>query len=158
MALRTHFFTRPWPFELDLGFRTDFAGQNGMIFEVCRRSCTFGANCVRAQQNTVKTIMLGYIGTFARQEKSNQNSIPKRVRSRSMHHGRSDGSTGASAGRPGDAFGCFLAALGLPGASQDRPRGGIWPSISRPKRVWTRPQNGLERPKRPKIDVSSIFG
>ena len=33
----------------------DFGGHNGSIFEVCRRSCAFGVNFVRTQQNAVKT-------------------------------------------------------------------------------------------------------
>jgi hypothetical protein len=46
---------------------------------------------------------------------------------------------GASSGRPGDAFGRLLAALGSLGASQDRPLGSFWPSTNRPERVRTRP-------------------
>jgi|OM-RGC.v1.029463298 hypothetical protein len=33
----------------------DFGGRNGSIFEVCLRSCAFGANFVQIQQNHVKT-------------------------------------------------------------------------------------------------------
>ena len=65
---------------------------------------------------------------------------------------------GASLGRPGDAFGRILAALGAPGAPQDRLWGGIWVSKSRPGRIRTRPRNGLGRPNRPKIEFSSMFG
>ena len=64
---------------------------------------------------------------------------------------------GASPGRPEDPFGRLLAALGPPGASKDRPWGGIWASISRPERVRTCPRNALRRLKRPKIDCSSIL-
>ena len=65
---------------------------------------------------------------------------------------------GASLGCPGDAFGRLLAALGSPGAPQDRLWGGIWASKSRPERVQMRPQSGLGRPKRPKNDFLSIWG
>ena len=65
---------------------------------------------------------------------------------------------GASQGRPGDAFGRLLAALGPPGMSQDQLWGGIWVSKNRPEHVRTRPRNGLGRPKRSKIDFSLIFG
>ena len=67
---------------------------------------------------------------------------------------------GASWDRPGEAFGCFPADLGLPRTSQDRPRGSIWASwtISCPERIRTRPRNGRGRPKRFKIDFSSILG
>ena len=65
---------------------------------------------------------------------------------------------GASLGCPSDAFGQLLAALGSPWAPQDRLWGGIWVSKSRPKRIRTRPCNGLGRPKRSKIDFSSIWG
>ena len=44
---------------------------------------------------------------------------------------------------PGEAFGRLLAALGSPGAPQDRLWAGIWASKSRPERVWTRLRNGL---------------
>ena len=37
----------------------DFGGHNGSIFEVCWRSCAFGANFVRTQHNAVKTGMRG---------------------------------------------------------------------------------------------------
>ena len=37
----------------------DVGGQNDSVFEVRRRSCTFGANFVRTQQNAVKTGMQG---------------------------------------------------------------------------------------------------
>ena len=60
-------------------------------------------------------------------------------------------------GGPGTLFGRLLAALGLPGASQDQPLGDICPSTSRPERVRMRPRNGLERPKRPNIEFWSIF-
>ena len=65
---------------------------------------------------------------------------------------------GASLGRPGDAFGVLLAALGAPGPPQDRLWGAIWVSKSRPERVRTRPLNGLGRPKRPTIDSLSTLG
>ena len=65
---------------------------------------------------------------------------------------------GVSLGRPGDALGRLLAALGAPGASQDRLWGGMWVSKSRPERIRPRPPNGLGRPKRSKIDLSSILG
>ena len=64
---------------------------------------------------------------------------------------------GASLGRPGDVFGRLLAALGAPVAPQDRLWGGIWVSKSHLERVRTRPSNDFGRPKRPKIDFSSIW-
>ena len=65
---------------------------------------------------------------------------------------------GASLDCPGDAFGRLLATLGAPRAPQDRLWGGIWVPKSRPKRIRTRPCNGLGRPNRSKIDFSSIWG
>ena len=65
---------------------------------------------------------------------------------------------GASLGLPGDAFGRLLAALRPPGASLDRPWGVIWVSKSRPERVRRSPQNDFGRPRRLKINFSSILG
>ena len=64
---------------------------------------------------------------------------------------------GASPERPGDAFGRLLAALGAPGMPQDQLEAGIWVSKRRPERVRMRPRKGFGRPKRPKIDFSSIL-
>ena len=138
----------------------DFGGQNGSIFEVCRRSCTFGANFVRTQQNTVKTDARGTSELPRDKTKATKNRSEGAFEAarcttgaRTTH--RED--LGASSGRPWDAFGRLLAALGSPGAPQDRLWGGIWVSKSHPERDRTRPRNGLGRPKRPKIDFSSIL-
>ena len=64
---------------------------------------------------------------------------------------------GASWDRPGLALGRLPAALGSPGASQDRSRPGFGASRARPERVPTRPRNGFGRPKPAKSDFSSIF-
>ena len=65
---------------------------------------------------------------------------------------------GMSPGRARDAFGQLLVALGTPGTFQDRLGGGIWASKSRPKRVRTRPRNGLGRPNQPEIFFFVDFG
>ena len=139
----------------------DFGGQNGSIFEVCRRSCTVGANFVRTQENTVKTGARGTSELSRDKTKATKNRSEGAFEAarcttgaRTAH--RED--LGASSGRPWDAFGRLLAALGSPGAPQDRLWGGIWASKSHPERVRTRPGNGLGHPKRPKIDFSSIWG
>ena len=64
---------------------------------------------------------------------------------------------GASLGRPGDAYGRLLVALGPPGASPDWPWGGTLASKNCPERVRTRSQNGLGRPNRPLIVFRTIF-
>ena len=139
----------------------DFGRQNASILQVFRRSCTFGANFVRIQQNTVKTDVRG----TSELPRNKTKATKKRSKgtfeaawcttgARTAHR---EG-LGASSGRPWDAFGRLLAALGSPGAPQDRLWGGIWASKSDPERVRTRPGNGLGHPKRPKIDFSSIWG
>ena len=65
---------------------------------------------------------------------------------------------GASLGRSGGVFGRLLATPGAPVAPQDRLWGGIWLSKSHLERIRTRHRNGFGRPKRPKIDFSSIWG
>ena len=53
-----------------------------------------------------------------------------------MHHGRSDSSTEASAGRPESGFGRHLDALGSPWSPRDRLWSGIGaPKLSHPERV-----------------------
>ena len=139
----------------------DFRGRNGLIFELFRRSRAFGLNFVPSQQNTVKT------GTRSTSELSRDKT--KTAKNRSA--GPSDlacratcspmsfrTGSGASQDRPGDAFGRLLAALGSPGASQDRPWSDFWTSERRPERVPTRPRRSLDRPKPPKSDFSSISG
>ena len=120
----------------------------------------FAAYFVRSQQNTVKT------GTRATSELSRDDAKSMKNRSASAFDGARcfkrgqtllRGGPGASAERSRDAFGRILAALGSPGAPQDRPLGGIWPSTSRPERVPACPRNGLERPKPPESDFSTIF-
>ena len=64
---------------------------------------------------------------------------------------------GTSLGCPGDAFGQLLAAFGSSGAPQDKLWGSILASKSRPERLRTRPRSGPKRPKRLKIDFSSIW-
>ena len=86
------------------------------------------------------------MGVFARQDKTNQKSIRRRVRSRSVLRRRSDSASGGSwsvSGVPGEAFGRLRAALGSPRAPQDWLWAGIWASKSRPEGVRTRPRNGL---------------
>ena len=138
----------------------DFRGRNGLIFELFRRSRAFGLNFVPGQQNTVKT------GTRSTSELSRDKT--KAAKNRSA--GPSDlacratcsptsfrTSSGACQDRPGDAFGGLLAALGSPGASQDRPWSDFWTSERRPERVPTRPRRSLDRPKPPKTDFPSIW-
>ena len=60
--------------------------------------------------------------------------------------------------RPGNPFGRFPGALGMPGASQDRSWDGSWATRTRHKRGLERLQNSLERPKLPAIEFSFIFG
>ena len=128
----------------------DFGRRNASIFEVCRRSRAFDANFVRTQQNIVKTDT----------RSTSELSRGKTTETKNRSDGAFDGAQctigawtahreglGASPRRPGDAFGRLLAALGPPGASQDRPWGGIWTSQSRPERVRTRPRNSRGCPK-----------
>ena len=138
----------------------DFGGRNAWIVEVFRCSRAFGPNFVRSQQNSVKT------GTRATSELSRDDAKSMKNHSASAFDGARcskrartllRGGPGASARRPGDAFGRLLAALGSPGAPQDRPLGGIWPSTSRPERVPARPRNGFERPKPSESDFSTIW-
>ena len=64
---------------------------------------------------------------------------------------------GTPKGRPRRAFRQLLAALGSPGALQERPWSGSWASRARPERVPRHPRNSFERPTLSKIDFSSIF-
>ena len=139
----------------------DFGGQNGSIFEVCQRYSTFNANFVRTQQNTVKTDARGTSVLSRNKTKATKNRSEgafEAARCSTCAQTVHREGLGTSSGRPGDAFGRLLAALGSPGASQDRLWSGIWVSKSRPEGVRTRPRNGFGRPKSPKIDFSSIWG
>ncbi len=130
------------------------------FFERFRHARALAADGAPGQQNIVKT------GTRSTSELSRGKTKATKTRSEGTFDGAwcttgaqtaHPEALGASLGRPGGTFGRLLDALGLPGASPDWPWGGIWASKSRPKRIWTRPRNGLERPNWPKIDFSSIL-
>ena len=65
---------------------------------------------------------------------------------------------GVSLGRPGDALGRLLAALGAPGASQDRLWGGIWVSKTVPSASGRVPETALGAPTDPKSIFRRFFG
>ena len=116
---------------------------------------------MRTPQNTVKTDARDTLEFYRDKTKATRNrsegvleAAPCSTGARTAHRV----GLGASFGRPGDAFGRFLAALGSPGAPQDRLWVGIWVSKRRSERVRTHPRNGPGRPKRPKIVFSSIRG
>ena len=137
----------------------DFGGQNGLISEVRRRSCMFGANFVRTQQSTVKTRTRGTSELSCDKTKAKKNRSEgtfKDARCTKSARTAHREALGASSGRPRNAFGRLLAALCSPGASQDRLWSSIWVCTNRPERVQTRPRNGHGHPKQLKIDFWSI--
>ena len=169
-ALRTRFFARLGRFGartcspagpqdapgLDLGVR------NGCFFEVF--AC--GKRSRRKTSDIDKTLA-GAMQNALRSCRASTENVEKSIRKRFQLRwamrtaltgtlGVVPKALGASLGRPGDVFGRLLAALGAPVAPQDRLWAGIWVSKSHLERVRTRPRNGFGRPKRPKIDFSSI--
>ena len=127
----------------------DFGRQNGLIFDVCRHSSTFGAKFLRTQQNTIKndarsTSELSHDKTkgFEKQPK-----IDPRARSRSVQHWRSDGAPEGSWSVFGAAQGRFWTAPGRSWLARGAPRSALgWhlgvqkpsqacPDAS-PKRLW----------------------
>ena len=170
-ALRTRFFARLGRF----GARTcspegsqdapglDFGARDDCFFEVFARG-----KRLRRKTSDIDKTLAGAIRNVLRSFRASTENVQKWIRKRFRLRlatrtaltsvlGVVPEAHGASLGRPGDAFGPLLAALGPPGASPDRRLGGTWASTSRPKRVRTRPRNGLGRPNRPQIDFSSIL-
>ena len=102
--------------------KLDFGGRNAQIFELFRCSRAFGANCLRHRKSTVKT------NTKRTSELARDDAKSMKNHSASAFDGARcskrartllRGGPGASARRPGDAFGRLLAALGSPrGASR----------------------------------------
>ena len=120
----------------------DFGGRNASIFERFRCARALAAYIARTQQNTVKT------DTNSTSELSRDKTKTSKKRSddasdfacRVAHTPTSLWTgPGASWDRPGLALGRLPAALGEPGASQDRSGAGFGASKSRPERAPTRP-------------------
>ena len=65
---------------------------------------------------------------------------------------------GVSVGRPGDALGRLLAALGAAGAPQDRLWGSIWVSKTVPSASGRVPETALGAPTDPKSIFRRFFG
>ena len=107
----------------------DVGGQNDSVFEVCRRSCTFGANFVRTQQNTVKT------DTRGTSEFSRDKTKPTKNRSEDAFEAARCSAGARTAHREG-----LGASSGCPARLLD----GSWPLLA--------------RPGRPKIGFGAAFG
>ena len=115
------------------------------------------SNFVRKQQNIVKTGTRSTSALSRDKTKATKNGSEDAfgapqctTGSRTAHRQ----ALGVSLARSVGAFGRLLTALGPLGAPQDRHLG----FNNRSERVWTRPRNGFGRPKRSKIDFSSIWG
>ena len=171
-ALRTRFFAQLGRFgartcspegpQDALGF--DLGARNNCFFEVF--AC--GKRSKRKTSDIDKALA-GAIRNALRSCRVSTENVEKSIRKRFQLRwamrtaltgvlGVAPRTLGASLGCPGDAFGRLLAALGAPRAPQDRLWGGTWVSKSRPEHIRTRPRNGPGRPKRSKIDFSSILG
>ena len=131
-----------------------------MIFKRFRCARAFAAYFARSQQNTVKTDTKSTSELSHDKTKTTKNRCDdesdnacRAARAPTLLRTRS----GTSWDRPGVALGRLPAALGAPGASQDRSWAGFGASRARPERVPTCPQNGFGRPKPAKTDFSSIF-
>ena len=138
----------------------DFAGRNASIFARCRCARVCCAHFVRCQQNTIKTDAKR-TSELARDDakttKNRSTGVFDSARCTKRAHAMLRGRLGASWDRPGKALGRFRTDLGSPGASQDRPQGGIWMPQSRPERIRTHPRNSPGHPERRKIDFPSIL-
>ena len=101
----------------------DFGGRNASIFEVFRRSRAFGVNFLRSVQNYSRSYIFHTSELPRDDTKTAKNrSAGSFDNARCSECTRTSlwGGPGASWDRPGLALGRLPAALGEPGASQDR--------------------------------------
>ena len=142
----------------------DVGGQNDSVFEVCRRSCTFGANFVRTQQNTVKT------DTRGTSEFSRNKTKPTKNRSEDAFEAARCSAGARTAHREGLAIVLerlrgarrgFWTAPGRSWLARGAPRSALCRHLGVQKPSRARPDASpkrLGRSKRLKIDFSSILG
>ena len=114
---------------------------------------------MRTQQNSVKTDVRGTSGLSRDKTKvttiRSEGAFEAALCTTGAWTAHREG-LGAISGRPGDAFGRLLAALGSPGTPQDRLRADIWAFKNHLERISTRSRSALGHPKRPNADLGSI--
>ena len=135
----------------------DFGGQNGTIFEVWRRSCTFGANFVRTQQKIVKTGKQGTSELSCHTTKATKNRSEGAFKAARCTTGAQNGSPGGSWSVFGAARGRFWTAPGRSWLARDVPRSALeqYLGVQKPSRA--RPDACPKRPWAPKTIQDRFF-
>ena len=132
----------------------DFGGHNGSIFEVCRRSCAFGANFVRTQQNAIKTGMRGTSELSRDETKATKNRSEDVCEAAQCSTGARtahwESLSRAARGSFWTSPGCSWLARGAPRSALRRHLG-----VQKPSRV--RPDASPKRPWAPKPAQDRFF-